>query len=78
MAGAADREGNGRVSKKGKKARGIMPPVVSYRIVAICFAERTVSIDGRTIGPVQADCLEFPILSGDAVFMPSRNVERIA
>ena len=65
------------MGKKKNRAKVLSAPVVTFRNVEVCFSARTVKVNGRTIGPVEADCLVFPILSGDAVFMP-RDMERIA
>lgn len=63
------------MSKKRRKAPRPLP-VVTFRNVEVCFSARTVSVNGRVIGPIEQDCLVFPILSGDAVFMP-RDMERV-
>lgn len=62
----------------GKKKRSkVHPlPVVTFRNVEVNFPERTVTVNGRSIGPIKADCLVFPILSGDAVFMP-KDLDRV-
>ena len=62
---------------KKKKQKASPPlPLVTFRNVEVDFEDRTVKVNGRLIGPVQARCLVFPILSGDAVFMP-RDMERV-
>lgn len=61
---------------KKKRAAYVPPPVVTIRTLTVDFEARTVHLDGRTI-TVDARCFVIPILSGEAVFMPRGNMERI-
>jgi len=63
--------------KKKNKAKVRIPPVVTFRTVSIDFDARTVTLDGRIVGPVGQRGLDFPILSGDAMFMPTAEWDRV-
>lgn len=45
---------------------------VSVSTLHISFKDRTVSRDGQTYGPIEADEFMIPILTGDASFVPRR------
>jgi len=48
----------------------------TFRTLTICFADKTIDIDGRHI-KVDANCLTIPILSDQAIYMP-KGMDRIA
>jgi hypothetical protein len=62
---------------KKKKRQELLSPVVTFRTVTIDFEDRTVTINGTHYGPIEQRGFSFPILSGDAVFMPPRGMERV-
>jgi len=64
--------------KRAKRTQLSVPalPLVTFRNVEVDFEARTVSVNGRKIGPVEARCIVFPILSGDAIFM-AKDMERV-
>jgi len=66
------------VSKRKVKSKlTINPlPLVTFRTLSVDFQARTITIDGAT-HHITTACVDMPILSGDAVFLP-RNHERIA
>lgn len=58
----------------------VHPASVMLRNIEICWSKHTIKVNGREVGPFDPeaqDYVVFPILSGDAVFMP-RDMERIA
>jgi len=52
--------------------RELEKPPLTFRTLTVCFATRTVELDGRTIGPIEANCVALPILGGERVLIPRR------
>lgn len=67
----------GRVDYRARAIlRAANPPIVRFRTITVCFADRTIEIDGRTTKH-DTECVTMPILSSEAIFL-SKGYERVS